>query len=120
TIRFVAADDGRVLWTETYRSDATTAAILRTGDRVLPRVERVKELERLLEARPTYGHILYVGGTHIPHDGPRGGITGAALGYRLYEKFGKDRRWMFGIGAEGFANFGDNALLGSFVGATLN
>ncbi len=119
-VRFTAADDGRVLWSETYRSDATTASILRSGDRVVSRVERVKELERLLEARPYYGHILYVGASYIPHDSPAGGITGAALGYRLYEKFGQDRRWMFGIGAEGFANFGPNALLGSFVGATLN
>ena len=119
-VRFIAAEDGRVLWAETYRSDATTAAILRSGDRVISRDERVKELERLLEARPYYGHILYVGGTYIPHDTPSGGLTGMALGYRLYEKFGPDRRWMFGIGAEGFANFGADALLGSFVGATLN
>lgn len=120
-VRFTAADDGEILWTETYRSDATTAAILRSGDRVLTRKERVKELERLIEQRPYYGHILYVGASHIPYDSPQGGLSGAALGYRLYEKFGQDRRWMFGIGAEGFANFSaNNPLLGSFVGATLN
>ena len=118
-VRFISAEDGRIFWTETYRSDATTAAILRSGDRVVSRAEREKELERLLEARPYYGHILYVGGAHIPYDGPSGGITGASLGYRLYEKFGNDKRWMFGIGAEGFAKFGDQPLLGAFVGAQL-
>ena len=119
-VQFIRAEDGAILWAETYRSDATNAAILRSGDRVLTRAEREKELERLIEARPYYGHMLYVGASHIPYDGPQGGISGAAIGYRLYEKFGVDRRWMFGVGAEGFANFGANALLGSFVGATLN
>jgi len=119
-VEITRAKDGAILWSETYRSDSTTAAILRTGDRVLTRRERVKELERKLEARPYYGHILYLGGSHIPYDSPQGGISGMAIGYRLYEKFGEDRRWMFGIGAEGFAKFGQNALLGSFVGAALH
>ncbi len=118
-VQFVRAEDGAILWAETYRSDATTAAILRSGDRVVSRAEREKELERLLEARPYYGHMLYVGGSFIPYDGPQGGIGGAALGYRLWEKFGEDRRWMFGIGAEGFLNLSPlNPLLGSFIGAS--
>lgn len=113
------ADDGAILWSQTYRSDATTAAILRSGDRVVGRAERVRELERKIEERPYYGHILYVGMSTIPYDGPAGAITGAALGYRLYERFGEDRRYLFGVGAEGFANFSDaNGLLGAFVGAT--
>ena len=113
------ADDGAILWSQTYRSDATTAAILRSGDRVVGRAERVRELERKSEERPYYGHILYLGMSTIPYDGPAGPITGAALGYRLYERFGEDRRYLFGVGAEGFANFSDaNGLLGAFVGAT--
>lgn len=120
-VQFIRAEDGAILWAETYRSDATTAAILRSGDRILTRAEREKELERLLEARPYYGHMLYVGGSHIPYDGPQGGISGGAIGYRLYEKFGVDRRFMFGIGAEGFVNFSQtNPLLGSFVGAAFS
>lgn len=112
-------DDASIIWSETYRSDATSAAILRTGDRIQSRAERVRELERKIEERPYYGHILYLGMSTIPYDGPAGAITGAAIGYRLYERFGEDRRFLFGIGAEGFANFSDaNGLLGAFVGAT--
>ncbi|MCG8416686.1 MAG: hypothetical protein MJE77_01930 [Proteobacteria bacterium] len=119
-IEIVRAEDGAVLWTETYRSDATTAAILRTGDRVISRVERVRELERKLRARPHYGHIAYFGASYIPYDSPKGGLTGASLGYRIYEKFGAERRWMFGIGGEGFGNFRDeDGLFGAFLGASL-
>lgn len=119
-VEITRADDGAILWTDTYRSDATTASILRSGDRVISRAERMKELERKIDARPYYGHMLYVGAAFIPFDGPEGGIGGASMGYRLYERFGEDRRWTFGIGAEGFANFSDaNPLLGSFVGMTL-
>jgi hypothetical protein len=114
------AQDGAIVWTETYRSDGTTAAILRSGDRVMTRAERVKELERRLDARPYYGHLLYVGGAMIPYDGPAGNVGGASIGYRLYEKFGRERRLLFGVGAEGFVNFSQrNALLGAFVSGTL-
>ncbi len=117
-VEIFRADDGAVLWTETYRSDATTAAILRTGDRVVSRSERVRELERKLEARPYYGHILYGGAGYIPYDSPLGGLAGATIGYRLYERFGPDLRYSFGVGAEGFANFSENGILGTFVHGT--
>lgn len=117
-VEFVRASDGAVLWTETYRSDASTAAILRTGDRVQSRHERVQELERRIDQRPYYGHQLFTGAGYIPYDSPRGGLSGATIGYRLYEKFGPDQRYLFGVGAEGFANFTDEGILGAFVGAT--
>ncbi|MFU8806646.1 MAG: hypothetical protein ACNA8W_22750, partial [Bradymonadaceae bacterium] len=119
-VEIYRAHDGAILWTETYRSDATTAAILRSGDRMMTRPERVKELERRLDARPYYGHILYVGTAYIPYDHPNGGIGGMSIGYRLYEKFGRDRRYLFGVGAEGFANFDETSgILGTFVSGTL-
>ena len=118
-VEFIRAEDGAVMWTETYRSDSTTAAILRSGDRVKSRKERVEELERKLEERPYFGHTFYLGVSHIPYDSPEGGITGAALGYRLYEEFGATRRWRYGFSLEGFGNFSSNPLMGGFVGATL-
>lgn len=117
-VEIFRASDGAILWTETYRSDATTAAILRSGDRVVTRAERLKELERKIDQRPYYGHILYGGMTYIPYDSPLGGSSGAALGYRLYEKFGENNKYLFGIGAEGFVNLSDNPILGSFISAT--
>ena len=114
-VEFFRADDGAVLWSETYRSDATTAAILRTGDRVESREERVAELERKLDARPYYGYHLTIGAGHIPYDHPDGGLGGIMFGFRLYEKFGAQREHLFGIGAEGFANFSDEGILGSFI-----
>lgn len=114
-VELFRADDGAILWSETYRSDATTAAILRTGDRVQSREERVSELERRIDERPYYGHQLYVGAGYLPYDGPSGGFGGLSIGYRLYEKFGADLRYLFGIGAEAFANFSDNGILGSFI-----
>ena len=114
-IEIFRADDGAILWSETYRSDATTAAILRTGDRIQTRAERVGELERKLEARPYYGHQLIAGFGFIPYDAPQGGLGGGMIGYRLYEKFGQDNRYMFGIGAEGFANLSDEGILGTFM-----
>lgn len=118
-VEFVRADDGKILWSETYRSDATTAAILRSGDRELSRKERVSELERKIEERPYFGYMLYLGNAHIPYDSPDGGITGASLGMRLYEQWGPQKRWRYGIGGEAFANFSSNPLLGAFLGATV-
>lgn len=116
------ASDGAILWTETYQSDATTAAILRSGDRIMSREERVAELERKLEQRPAYGYMAYFGSSYIPYDIPGGGIMGAAGGIRLHELLGDEKRWRYGIGAEAFANFGggddSEALVGAFFGAT--
>ena len=111
--------DAAVLWAETYASDSTTAAILRTGDRVLSRKERVEELERKIAERPYFGHQVYAGLTMISYDGPLGDYSGLAGGYRLYEHFGRERRFLFAIGAEVFAAFiRNNELIGAFLGVT--
>lgn len=114
-IEIFRADDGAVLWSETYRSDATTAAILRTGDRVESRRERVSELERKLDARPYYGYQMTFGIGHIPYDHPDAGYGGIMMGVRLYEKFGSERQYLYALGADAFANFRDDGILGSFV-----
>ena len=119
-VEFFRADDGAVLWSETYRSDATTAAILRTGDRVESRAERVEELERRIDERPYYGHQLFGGVGYIPYDHPDGGLGGAMVGYQLYEKFGADLQYLYGIRAEGFGNFAeDREIMGAFIQGTL-
>lgn len=119
-VEFSRAEDGAVLWSETYRSDATTAAVLRSGDRVESREDRIAELERRIDARPYYGHQLSGGFGYIPYDAPDGGLGGMMLGYRLYEKFGADLQYLYGIGADGFANFGEgDEIMGGFVYGTL-
>ncbi|MFW5967549.1 MAG: hypothetical protein ACOCV2_08535 [Persicimonas sp.] len=126
-VEIMRASDGAILWSETYRSDSTTAAILRSGDRIMSRAERVEELERKLEERPEFGYAAHFGVSQIPYDIPDGGITGAAGGVRLFELLGDQQRWRYGIGAEGFANFSSGsggeasseALVGGFFGATL-
>ncbi len=77
------------------------------------------ELERKLEGRPYYGHHIYAGWAMIGYDGPQGAVSGIMTGYRLYEQFGPDRRFSFGIGLEGFASFEKgNELFGAFIGVT--
>lgn len=117
-VQIYRASDGKILWTETYQSDATTAAVLRSGDRVLTRDEARAELVRKIEQRPYYGYQVLAGAGYIPYDSPEGGITGTLVGGRLYEKFGEDKRWMFGFHGEGFVNL-SSGLLGGFLGATM-
>ncbi len=114
-----SAEDGTVLWARSYRSDATTAAILRTGDRIESREERVEELERRLDNRPLLSHRGSAGVAFIPYDGPQGTIFGLTLGYHLQERFGAAREWIFLIGAEGFLNWSDEPLFGAFIHGSL-
>ncbi len=118
-VQLYRAEDGKILWTETYQSDASTAAILRSGDRVLTRDEAKRELVRKIEQRPYYGYQILGGAGYIPYDSPAGGLTGAMIGGRLYEQFGEDRRWLYGFHGESFINLSENALLGAFIGATM-
>ena len=118
-VQIYRASDGKILWTETYQSDATTAAVLRSGDRVLTRDEARAELVRKVEQRPYYGYQIIAGAGYIPYDSPLGGINGAMIGGRIYELFGEDKRWLYGFHGESFINIGQNPLLGAFLGATM-
>jgi hypothetical protein len=100
--RAFRASDARVVFASAVRADETTAAILRTGVRPPSRDEQLAELERKLEARPYYGQIAYLGAAWIPYQ-PRG-ISGGTVGYQVYERFGPERRHMYGLAAEGFIN----------------
>ncbi|MEM1348108.1 MAG: hypothetical protein AAGI01_06110 [Myxococcota bacterium] len=119
-VQIYSAQDSEVLWTETYRSDGTTAAILRSGDRVLTRKEARDELVRLIEERPYFGYQVVAGAGVVPFTPPNNAtgnaINGIMVGGRLYEKFGQEQRLLFGFHGESFLNFGQNPISGGFVG----
>ena len=116
TVKVFSVSNGTILWAETYSSDETTAAILRSGDRVMTREEAYRELTRKIEARPYYGYQLYFGGGLIPFEGPLGDIDFITLGIKFYEKFGQNKRNQFGIFGESALNVFTNPLLGAFFG----
>lgn len=115
--RLVRASDSAILWSESYSSDGTTAALLRGRERVKSRSERREELDRLIQGKPYYGHGVMLGTTILPWDMPgRSSIIGLSGGYRLFERFGAERKNLFGLQLEGFFNI-NAPLLGAFVGA---
>lgn len=116
SLKIFSADHGQILWAETYTSDQTTAAILRSGERVMTREEAYRELTRKIEARPYYGYQLYFGGGMIPYEGPPGNIDFITAGIRFYEKFGQDRQNLFGIFLESAINLFTTPLFGAFFG----
>jgi hypothetical protein len=91
------ASDGGVLWTDAYRSDATTAMLLRTGRHVPSRATRLDQLERKLQGRPYYGYMVGLGLMRFGYDGPTGAIMGPQVTIRLHERFGEDQQQLFGL-----------------------
>lgn len=116
SVKIFSVSNGTILWAETYSSDETTAAVLRSGERVVTREEAYRELIRKIEARPYYGYQLYFGGGMIPFEGPLGNIDFITLGIKFYEKFGQNKRNQFGIFGESALNVFTNPLLGAFFG----
>ncbi len=118
SVQIYRATDGKVLWSETYMSDATTAAVLRSGERLQTREEAYEELVRKIQEKPYYGYQLTIGMGVIPYDSPSAGsLTGIQIGGRIYEKFGEDKRLLYGLHGESFIKIGENAIAGAFVGA---
>jgi len=93
------ASDGAVVWSDAYRSDATMAALLRTGRRIPTRAERANELEQKINQRPYYGYALSLGVAQIGYAGSTGDIAGAQASLRFHEKFGEDLSSLFGMTA---------------------
>jgi len=91
------ARDGSVQWTDAYRSDATTAALLRTGRRLPSREERLAELEGKIAARPSYGYSVALGMMKYSYDGPTGDIMGPQATIRIHERFGEEQSQLFGL-----------------------
>jgi hypothetical protein len=105
------AADGHVLWSSAIRGDETTAALLRTGSAPPSRDEQLLELKRKLEQRPYFGYTLFAGFIYIGGDG--GGYPSANLGIRLYERFGSQRRHMYGVQLDGVVDWnGHHSLFG--------
>lgn len=105
TFKLVRARDAQVIWSELFAANDTTPMLLRSSRAPMRRKERLRDLEMLLEGRPFYGHMAYAGFMLIPYDDPiQGDISGASAGYRVYERFGEERRVMFGLDISGFFN----------------
>jgi hypothetical protein len=111
----IRASDALILWAETFRADETTPMLLRASDAPQRRAERLEDLQMLLEGRPYFGYAASAGFVLVPYDHPEGDITGASAGFRVYERFGTDRRIMFGLDVMGFLN--TTRLAGAFLSA---
>lgn len=112
----VRASDSLVLWADSFRADETTPLLQRSSEAPIRRKDRLRDLEMLLEGRPYYGYVATAGFMILPYDDPvQGDITGATAGYRIYERFGLDRRVMFGLDITGFLN--TTRLAGAVISA---
>lgn len=114
--RVVRASDSVVLWSESFRADETTPMLMRSSDAPVRRKDRLQDLEMLLEGRPLYGYVATAGFMLLPYSDPTAGdIGGATAGYRIYERFGTERRVMFGLDLTGFLN--TSRLAGAVISA---
>ena len=93
------ASDGGVVWSDAYRSDATMASLIRTGQRIPTRAERAAELEQKLAGRPYYGYAASMGVAQIGYAAPTGDIVGAQVSLRFHERFGENQSSLFGMTA---------------------
>ncbi|HET6146930.1 MAG TPA: hypothetical protein VFH68_05320 [Polyangia bacterium] len=115
------ASDGGIVWSDAYRSDATTAMLLRSGRRIPSRAERLDELEHKLSGRPYYGYMVGVGLARIGYNGPTGDIQGPLMTIRIHERFGADQAQLFGLSVgiffTGVPEAGKNVLNSLMSGA---
>ena len=93
------ASDGGVVWSDAYRSDATMAALMRTGKRIPTRAERAAELEQKIAARPNYGYAASLGVAQMGYTAPTGDVAGAQISLRFHERFGEQNTSLFGMTA---------------------
>lgn len=112
----IRARDAEVMWAETYRADESTPMLMRSTEAPQTREERIEDLRALLEGRPMFGYAASAGVMVIPYNDPiEGDIFGATAGFRLFERFGTDRRVIFGLDVMGFVNLEN--LSGAIVSA---
>jgi hypothetical protein len=115
------ASDGGVVWSDAYRSDATTAMLLRSGHRVPSRAERLEELEHKIQGRPYFGYMVSVGLARLGYNGPTGDIGGPMATIRIHERFGENNQQLFGLSVgiffTGVPTAGKNVLNSLMSGA---
>lgn len=110
------AEDAEVIWADSFRADETTPMLLRASEAAQTREERLDDLRALLEGRPFFGWAAHAGVMLIPYNDPTvGDIFAATVGLRLFERFGTDRRVIFGLDMMGVLNF--ELLAGGLVSA---
>ena len=93
------ASDGGIVWIDSYRSDGSTALLLRTGKRIPTRAERAAELEEKIRGRPAYGYAISIGVAQLGYSAPTGNISGAQASVRFHERFGDNMANLFGLSA---------------------
>lgn len=114
--QLIRVRDAAVLWAESFRADESTPVLMRSSDAPMKREDRLRDLEMLLEGRPYYGIAASAGFMLVPYNDPNeGDITGATAGFRVYERFGVERRVMFGLDLMGFLN--TSRLAGGVISA---
>ncbi|MBI3070897.1 MAG: hypothetical protein HYY84_02090 [Deltaproteobacteria bacterium] len=96
-------EDGRIVFTESYDSDRSSAELLRTGEILRTRKERAGELEKMLKGRPDFEVGALFGLMTLPHN--KSQSYGTIIGVRLAERFGLDWRHTFGFEGSGYFNF---------------
>ncbi len=115
------ASDGGVVWSDAYRSDATTAMLLRSGRRIPSRAERLEELEHKIQGRPYFGYMVSVGLARLGYNGPTGDIGGPMATIRIHERFGENNAQLFGLSVgiffTGVPEAGKNVLNSLMSGA---
>jgi hypothetical protein len=103
--QLVRVRDAAILWAESFRADESTPVLMRSSEAPIRRKDRLEDLEMLLQGRPYYGIQASAGFMLIPYNDPVGGdIPGGTAGFRVYERFGVERRVMFGLDLMGFIN----------------
>jgi hypothetical protein len=117
-VEVVRADGGAIAFAESYRFNAEDALLYRGADRAQSRAARLKELEDRVEARPTWGHGAYLGIMRVPGNLPDTDVIGPYGSYELFEQFGEDRRYRFGIRLGGF--FDSKNLAGGVIGGAFS
>ena len=115
------ASDGGVVWSGAYRSNATTAMLLRTGRLIPSRADRLAELEHKIQGRPYFGYMVAVGLARLGYNGPTGDIMGPLMTIRIHERFGEGEQQLFGLSVgiffTGVPKAGKNVLNSLMSGA---